>query len=146
MCDMMDSFNSDNVDRFSNIVAAKFAKDNDMPAIAGSDSHMLTTLGKCVNTIESEDNLDTIPQVMKRGQVRIAAQDYATKDEVYEHARYILHISRELLLEYALAYHPRAPTGPPSGPLTRTRGTPIPCYGGPSGLCTPSGQAGFREC
>jgi predicted metal-dependent phosphoesterase TrpH len=60
MCDMMDSFNSDNVDRFSNIVAAKFVKDNDMPAIAGSDSHMLTTLGKCVNTIESEDNLDTI--------------------------------------------------------------------------------------
>ena len=45
---------------------------------------------------------------MKRGQVRIAAQDYATNDEVYEHARYILHISRELLLEYALAYHPRA--------------------------------------
>jgi hypothetical protein len=108
MCDMMDFFNSDNVDRFSNIVAAKFAKDDDMPAIAGSDSHMLTTLGKCVNTIESENNLDTILQVMKRGQVRIAAQDYATKDEVYEHARYILHSSRELLLEYALAYHPRA--------------------------------------
>jgi predicted metal-dependent phosphoesterase TrpH len=99
MCDMMDSFNSDNVDRFSNIVAAKFAKDNDMPAIAGSDSHMLTTLGKCVNTIESENNLDTIPQVMKRGQVRISAQDYATKDEVYEHARYILHSSRDQLLE-----------------------------------------------
>jgi predicted metal-dependent phosphoesterase TrpH len=73
MCDMMDSFNSHNVDRFSNIVAAKFAKDNDMPAIADSDSHMLTTLGKCVNTIESENNLDTILQAMKRGQVRIAA-------------------------------------------------------------------------
>ena len=63
MCDMMDSFNSDNVDRFSNIVAAKFAKDNDVPAVAGSDSHMPSTLSDWVNTIESENNLDTIPQV-----------------------------------------------------------------------------------
>jgi PHP-associated len=53
----------DNVDRFSNIIAAKFAKDNDVPAVAGSDSHMLSTLGEWVNTIESENNLDTIPQV-----------------------------------------------------------------------------------
>lgn len=53
----------DNVDRFSNIVAAKFAKDNDVPAVAGSDSRMLSTLGEWVNTIESENNLDTIPQV-----------------------------------------------------------------------------------
>jgi hypothetical protein len=67
MCDMMDSSNSHNVDRFSNIVAAKFAKDNDMLAVAGSDSHMLTTLGECVSTIESENNLDTIPQAIKRG-------------------------------------------------------------------------------
>jgi hypothetical protein len=47
---------------------------------------MLSTLGEWANTIESENNLDSIPQVMKRRQVRIAAQDYATKDEVYEHA------------------------------------------------------------
>ena len=63
MCDMMDSFNSDNVDRFSNIVAAKFAKDNDVPAVAGIDSRMLSTLGEWVNAVESENNLDTIPQV-----------------------------------------------------------------------------------
>jgi hypothetical protein len=53
MCDMMDSFNSDNIDRFSNIVAAKFAKDNDMPAVAGSDSHMLSTLGEWVKILSS---------------------------------------------------------------------------------------------
>lgn len=53
MCDMMGSFNSDNVDRFSNIVAAKFAKDNDMPAVAGSDSHMLSTLGEWVKILSS---------------------------------------------------------------------------------------------
>jgi hypothetical protein len=45
-----------------------------MPAVAGSDSHMLSTLGEWANTIESENNLDIIPQVMKRGQVRIAAR------------------------------------------------------------------------
>jgi hypothetical protein len=53
MCDMMGSFNSDNVDRFSNIVAAKFAKDNDMPGVAGSDSHMLSTLGEWVKILSS---------------------------------------------------------------------------------------------
>jgi hypothetical protein len=36
---------------------------------------------------------------MKRGQVRTAAQDYAAKDGVYEYAGYILHSSRDQLLE-----------------------------------------------
>lgn len=70
-----------------------------MPAGAGSDSHMLSTLGEWANTIESENNLDSIPQIVKRRHVRIAAQDYAIKDEVYEHAGYMLHSSRDQLLE-----------------------------------------------
>jgi predicted metal-dependent phosphoesterase TrpH len=108
LCDMMESFNSNNVDRFSDLVAGKFAKDNGIPAVAGSDSHVLTTIGRCVNTIESENNLDSIIQVMKGGNVKIVSHDYASKDEIYEHARYILDSSRDSLLEYAQKHHPRA--------------------------------------
>ncbi|MEW6603195.1 MAG: PHP-associated domain-containing protein [Thermoproteota archaeon] len=108
MCDMMESFNSNNVDRFSDLVAGKFAEDNNIPAVAGSDSHVLTTIGRCVNTIESENNLDSIIQIMKSGKVKIVSHDYASKSEIYEHARYILDSSRDSLLEYALKHHPRA--------------------------------------
>jgi predicted metal-dependent phosphoesterase TrpH len=107
MCDMMESFNSNNVDRFSNIVAYKFAKDNGVSAIAGSDSHVLSTIGRCTNLIESENNLDSVVQSMKKGRVEIADKDYASKDEVYEHAYYIISSSRELLLDHALTHHPR---------------------------------------
>ena len=108
MCDIMESFNSNNVDRFSNIVAEKFAKHNNMPTVAGSDSHILSTIGRCMNTIESEDNLDSIIQLLRNGKVKIARVDYASKHEVYEHVRYIISSSRELLLDHALQYHPRA--------------------------------------
>jgi len=108
MCDIMESFNSNNIDRFSNIVAEKFAKHNNMPTVAGSDSHLLSTIGRCMNTLESENNLDSIIQAMRNGKIKISMVDYASKDEVYEHARYIISSSRELLLDYALECHPRA--------------------------------------
>ena len=108
MCDIVESFNSNNIDHFSNIAAEKFAKHNNMPTVAGSDSHILSTIGRCMNTLESENNLDSILQLMRHGKVKIARANYVSKDEVYEHARYILSSSRELLLDYALQYHPRA--------------------------------------
>lgn len=105
-CDMMESFNSNNVDRFSNIVANKFAKNNGIPEVAGSDSHVLTTIGKCINTIESENNLDSILEIMRHGKMRIASNDYASRNEVYEHAYYIIKSSHGLLLENILECHP----------------------------------------
>ncbi|HVX01529.1 MAG TPA: PHP-associated domain-containing protein [Nitrososphaera sp.] len=107
MCDMIESFNSNNVDRFSNIVASKFAHDNSMPEVAGSDSHVLTTLGKCINTIEAENNLDSILDAMLHRRVKVACREYASHDELYEHAYYIMQSSRELLLRHALENYPR---------------------------------------
>ncbi|NNL59362.1 MAG: PHP domain-containing protein, partial [Nitrosopumilus sp.] len=59
-CDMVEVFNSNNVDVLSNARATQFALDNDMIQVAGSDSHVLSTLGRCVNVIDSENNLDDI--------------------------------------------------------------------------------------
>ncbi|HEX2013686.1 MAG TPA: PHP domain-containing protein [Nitrososphaera sp.] len=110
MCDVIESFNSNNVDRFSNMRAEKFAKDHGMRTIAGSDSHVLSTIAKCTNMIESENNLDSILDAMRRGKIEIGSKDYASKDQVFEHAYYIISSSRELLLDYALRHHPRAYT------------------------------------
>jgi predicted metal-dependent phosphoesterase TrpH len=107
-CDMMESFNSNNVDRFSNIIAERFAKEHGMRSIAGSDSHVLSTLGKCVNAIESENALDSILQAMRKGRIETAQKDYASKEQVFEHAFYIISSSKDLLLDYALKHHPRA--------------------------------------
>jgi len=107
MCDMMESFNSNNVDRFSNLVAYNFAKNNAMHMIAGSDSHVLTTIGRCTNLIEAENNLDSVIHSMRNGRLQIDSKDYASKQEVYEHAYYIISSSRELLLRDALDNHRR---------------------------------------
>jgi len=107
MCDMMESFNSNNVDRFSNLVAYNFAKNNRMHMIAGSDSHVLTTIGRCTNLIEAENNLDSVIHSMRNGRLQIDSKDYASKQEVYEHAYYIISSSRELLLRDALDNHRR---------------------------------------
>lgn len=107
-CDMMESFNSNNVDRFSNIIAERFAKEHNIKSIAGSDSHVLSTMGKCVNAIESENNLDSIMQAMRQGKLQATSRDYASNDQVFEHAFYIISSSKDLLLDYALKHHPRA--------------------------------------
>ena len=48
-CDMVEVFNSNNVDVISNARATQFALDRGMTRVAGSDSHILSTLGRCVN-------------------------------------------------------------------------------------------------
>ena len=45
-CDMVEVFNSNNVDILSNARATHFAIDNNMIQVAGSDSHVLSTLGR----------------------------------------------------------------------------------------------------
>ena len=107
MCDMIESFNSNNIDRYSNIVAARFAREKGMAEIAGSDSHVLATLGRCINTIDSENDLDSILHAMKHGGIRVSGSDYASRREIYEHAHYIVKSSRDMLLQYALENHPR---------------------------------------
>ncbi|HEY7733917.1 MAG TPA: PHP-associated domain-containing protein [Nitrososphaera sp.] len=107
MCDMVESFNSNNVDRFSNVIAERFAKEHGIATIAGSDSHVVSTIAKCVNLIDSENNLDNIIQVMSKGRNRIASREYASKEQVFEHAYYIISSSKESLLEYTMLHHPR---------------------------------------
>lgn len=107
-CDMVEVFNSNNVDVLSNIRATQFALDNDMIQVSGSDSHVISTLGRCVNLIESENNLDGILQSMKHGKIEISQTGYALQNETLDHLKYKIHNSKDYLIDYIAEHYPNA--------------------------------------
>lgn len=107
-CDMIEVFNSNNVDILSNAKAAEFALDNNMTQVAGSDSHVLSTLGRCVNVIDSENNLDDVLHAMKHNRIEISQTGYALQNETLDHLRYKINNSKDYLLEYISENYPNA--------------------------------------
>lgn len=107
-CDMVEVFNSNNVDILSNARATQFALDNNMIQVAGSDSHVLSTLGRCANVIDSENNLDDILRSMKQGKIEISQTGYALQAETLDHLRYKINNSQEYLMEYISEHYPNA--------------------------------------
>jgi len=105
-CDMVEVFNSNNVDILSNARATQFALDNGMIQVAGSDSHVLSTLGRCVNVIDSDNNLDNILHAMKKGKIEIMQTGYALEIETLDHLRYKINNSKEYLLDYISEHYP----------------------------------------
>jgi predicted metal-dependent phosphoesterase TrpH len=97
-CDIIESFNSNNIDFFSNLIAEKFAKENNLVSIAGSDSHVKSTIGRSINKVESENNIDSILEKLRKGKFTIEKSDYASKEEMHEHAHYIISLSRQSIL------------------------------------------------
>lgn len=106
-CDLIEVFNSNNVDMISNAKAIQFAQKNNMVGVAGSDSHVLSTLGRCVNVIESENTLDDILSAMKKGKIQIQRNDYASGKETLEHLKYKINNSKDYISEYIAKYYPR---------------------------------------
>ncbi|MDH3203166.1 MAG: PHP domain-containing protein [Nitrosopumilus sp.] len=107
-CDMVETFNSNNVDVLSNARATQFALDNNMIQVAGSDSHVLSTLGRCVNVIDSENNLDDILHAMKHGKLKISQTGYALQNETLDHLKYKINNSKEYLIDYISEHYPNA--------------------------------------
>jgi len=107
-CDMVEVFNSNNVDLLSNARATQFALDNNMIQVAGSDSHVLSTLGRCVNVIDSENNLDDILHAMKHGGIKISQTGYTLENEMLDHLRYQINTSREYIADYISEYYPNS--------------------------------------
>jgi predicted metal-dependent phosphoesterase TrpH len=105
-CDMVEVFNSNNVDILSNARATQFALDNDMVQVAGSDSHVLSTLGRCVNVIDSENNVDDILCAMKQGKIEISQTGYALQTETLDHLKYKINNSKEYLMDYLSEHYP----------------------------------------
>ncbi|MDH5463523.1 MAG: PHP domain-containing protein [Nitrosopumilus sp.] len=105
-CDMVEVFNSNNVDILSNARATQFALDNNMIQVAGSDSHVLSTLGRCVNVIDSDNHLDDVLHAMRKGKIEIVQTGYALEIETLDHLRYKINNSKEYLLDYISEHYP----------------------------------------
>ncbi len=106
LCDLIEVFNSNNVDRYSNLRAYHFAKTNQLIEVAGSDSHVASTLGRCVNLVDSENNLDDVLYALRHGKVTIGETGYITSREMIEHALYKIENSKEDIMLYFKENHP----------------------------------------
>ena len=107
-CDIMEVFNSNNADIISNARAASFADERSMVGVAGSDSHVASTIGRCVNVIDAEESLDSALESLRRGRVSICEAGYATGSEAIDHIRYKIENSAEYIDEYMARFYPRS--------------------------------------
>ena len=107
-CDIIEVFNSNNVDMVSNARAVEFAAARSMTAVAGSDSHILSTMGRCVNAIHSQNTLDDVLHALRHGHAAIERSEYAMGSETMEHLRYKIRNSREYLEGYITEHYPNA--------------------------------------
>ena len=106
-CDLFEVFNSSNVDIYSNKKAEIFAKENNLLTTVGSDSHISSTIGRCTNMIDSQNNLDDVISAMKKGKISIEKTEYITNSEVLEHIRYKIENSKEYIDQYVNEFYPK---------------------------------------
>ena len=107
-CEMIEVFNSNNIDIISNAKASHFALENNKIKVAGSDSHVVSTFGRCVNVIESENNLDDVMSAMKHNKIEIQQTGYALPKETLEHLKYKINNSRDFIFEYVKDHYPNS--------------------------------------
>jgi predicted metal-dependent phosphoesterase TrpH len=107
-CDLFEVFNSSNVDVYSNLRAKKFANEKFLHVVAGSDSHVKSTIGRSTNLIYSENKLDSIISAMKHRKITIEDTGYVQPNEALEHIRYKIENSAFFIEKYTSQFYPRA--------------------------------------
>ena len=107
-CDLFEVFNSSNVDVYSNLKAKKFAKEKSLHVVAGSDSHVQSTIGRSTNLIYSENKLDSVIAAMKHHKIIIENTEYVQPKEALEHIRYKIQNSAFFIDKYTSQFYPRA--------------------------------------
>ena len=107
-CDLFESFNSSNIDIYSNKKAEEFAQENDLNVVSGSDSHVKTTVGRCTNLIDSENTLDDILHSMLHNKIKIEKTGYVLPNETLEHIRYKIVNSKPYIDQYVKEFYPQS--------------------------------------
>ena len=106
-CDLFEVFNSSNIDIFSNKKAESFAQENNLDVVAGSDSHIASTIGRCTNLIESENSLDDIISALRKKRISIENTDYVSRNEVLQHIQYKIENSKGYIDWYVNEFYPK---------------------------------------
>ena len=107
-CDLFEVFNSSNVDVYSNLKAEKFANEKGLYVVAGSDSHVQSTIGRSTNLIHSENKLDDVINAMKHHKITIESTAYVQPKEALEHIRYKIENSDFFIDKYTSQFYPHA--------------------------------------
>ena len=107
-CDLFEVFNSSNVDVYSNLKAKKFANEKGLHVVAGSDSHVQSTIGRSTNLIHSENKLDDVINAMKHHKITIESTAYVQPKEALEHIRYKIENSAFFIDKYTSQFYPHA--------------------------------------
>jgi len=76
--------------------------------VAGSDSHVQSTLGRSTNLIYSENKLDSVIAAMKHHKIIIENTGYVQPKEALEHIRYKIQNSAFFIDKYTSQFYPRA--------------------------------------
>ena len=107
-CDLFEVFNSSNVDVYSNLKAEKFANEKGLHVVAGSDSHVQSTIGRSTNLIDSENKLDDVINAMNHHKITIERTAYVQPKEAIEHIRYKIENSAFFIDKYTSQFYPHA--------------------------------------
>ena len=107
-CDLFEVFNSANIDVYSNKKAEIFAKENKLHVVAGSDSHVTSTIARCTNLIDSENNLDDIVYALRHKRISIEKIGYVKPKEVLEHIQFKIENSKYHIDKYINEFYPKS--------------------------------------
>jgi len=95
---LIETFNSMNVDGFSNRLARRFAEKAGKPTVAGSDAHTKEMLGQCVNGIHCLD-LDSCLKAIRHGRVSFQAS-YMPLEKLLPWVKKRMVLSQGDIMEY----------------------------------------------
>ena len=107
-CDLFEVFNSSNVDVYSNLKAKKFANEKGLHVVAGSDSHVQSTIGRSTNLIDSENKLDDVINAMNHHKITIERTAYVQPKEALEHIRYKIENSAFFIDKNTSQFYPHS--------------------------------------
>ncbi|MGC9310713.1 MAG: CehA/McbA family metallohydrolase [Candidatus Aenigmatarchaeota archaeon] len=79
-CDAIEAFNAMSLDRFSNIRAKKFCALHEKAAVAGSDAHTSSMLGRGVTQINSELYIDSVLDSVRAGRTKITGNYHPVRE------------------------------------------------------------------
>jgi len=96
--DAVEVFNSLNIDRISNGIADKKARNSGKPMVVGSDAHSREMLGRSINRVKADD-LDSALMEIRAGRVRWT-RSYVPMDVMVSWARERMLRSYPDILEY----------------------------------------------
>ncbi|HJW96597.1 MAG TPA: PHP domain-containing protein [archaeon] len=96
--DVIESFNSMNLDGFSNRLARRFAEKAGKPMAAGSDAHTKEMVGQCINFIDAHD-LDSCLKQIKSGKVSFQVS-YTPLEKLLPWVKKRMTLSHGDILEY----------------------------------------------